>query len=127
MNKTFQELKKWLFNIEGSRYSQIMNYSIIIVLVTFMKILLIFQIYGDGFTSPFEICVWAFMIIWLALRALHSFNLLEGYYQFAAILPMLYVLMFTTGITLINISIAIVMACNIFEIISIFVKGRVSE
>ncbi len=122
MNKFFKGTKDYLMNINSSSYTQMSNYIILIVLATFIKIFLITMTHGEIFVTGFEICVWGFMMIWLILRLLHSFNMLQGYYSLAGVPVMLFIIVGTSNTYLVYVSIAIVVIGRCFEIKKLFAK-----
>lgn len=100
MNRILKSILNSLVDIQSPRMTQLFNLIICMMLIMVLKIFLILQIHGEAFTTSFEISVWAFMIIWLTLRVIHSFNLLEGYYVIAAAPLFIGILFPTETITL---------------------------
>lgn len=122
MNTNFKSImKNFFFDMKYSNnYTQIFNYIIMIFLITITKIFLILQVDGNTFTTPFENCVWIFMVVILILRMCHSFNLLHGYWIFSSIPLMFFFILSGTHFWLINLSVIMVMIFKAFELKELF-------
>lgn len=127
MKKFLIELKDSLMDINTSNYIQFSNYLILVVLAAFIKIFLISMNDGEMFVTGFEVSVWAFMMIWLILRAFHSFNILQGYFLLAGIPVLLYILVGTSNMYFIHISMIIVIIGRCFQIKELFASTRADE
>ena len=116
MKKILGSVLNSLVDIQSPRMTQVFNFIICLILATVLKIFLILQIHGEVFGTSFEICVWVFMVIWLTLRLLHSFNLLEGYYAVATV-PVFIGIIFPTETITMVISIVLFALGYLYEII----------
>lgn len=113
MNKEI--IRKLFFDMGfSSHFTQLYNFFVLVFLSMIVNIFIILKQAGEVFVSGFEICVWVFMIVWLTLRAMHSFNLLHGYFMLCGAIVL--VSLFFMKHELIQISIIV---CAIFYLIDL--------
>ena len=113
---TKKQIKNALFNINNTPYSQISNYMIVLVSAIIIKMFLILQTEGNVFITPFEDCVWVYIIFMISIRMMYSFGLLEGYWGLLSIPLFSYIILSGDYHWLISLSVLMAIIFRTFKL-----------